>query len=106
MEHNKAELREELPCFPESGMEPTVGSIMLMSSGTQSCEFTLLSYTDFEIFLAACWIQVLPAAASGLPSLAGSHVPLAAPCSQSGSLPLLSSPGFFPSPLFLREERI
>lgn len=69
MEHNKAELREELPCFPESGMEPTVGSIMLMSSGTQSCEFTLLSYTDFEIFLAACWIQVLLRQPLGFPLL-------------------------------------
>lgn len=87
-------------------MEPTVGGVHRADeSGAQSCEFTLRGYADFEIFLGACWIQVLPVAVSGLPSPAGSVFLLKLGAHSQGPL-LLSPPGFFPGPLFLRKKRI
>lgn len=54
--------------------------------------------------MAAHWIQALPVAASRLPSLSGSQIPLAALVSHI--LLLFSYPYFFPRFLFTRKERI
>lgn len=55
--------------------------------------YKLTRCTNFGDYLAACWTQALPVAASRLP-LSGSHIPPAAPISHI--LLLFSSPCFLP----------
>lgn len=65
--------------------------------------YKLTCCTNVGDYLAACWTQALPVAASRLP-LSGSHIPPAALVSHISScfLPLV----FSLSPLFPRKERI
>lgn len=82
---HKAELKEELPCsgLPGGGHS---GGHHVDVSGAQSCEFTLcLARQTLRSFWLLVGSRYFPAAASGLPSLAGSQVSLATPRSQKGS---------------------